>query len=134
MKLRALIHTLLPILICNAGCMEKNIENIDNSCVKGRYIGSYCEGVVVEILEESDISTDWEGMFDSKIYTNSVVASIDTTLLSTIGNREEIQKLILDGNAFYFQYKLGGYPRKEFDICEPSPFITIFNISKKPCS
>ncbi|MCH7414339.1 hypothetical protein MM213_12645 [Belliella sp. R4-6] len=133
MDLRALIHTLLSILFCIAGCMEKDIENIDNSCIKGRYIGSYCEGVVVEIMNESDIGKNWEGMFDSKEYTNSVVASIDTIFLSTIDNREEIEKFILDGNVFYFQYKLGGYPRKEFDICEPSSFITIFNISTIPC-
>ena len=132
MKPRVLIQIVVPALFCIAGCMEKNIENIDNSFIKGRYIGTYCEGIAVEILEESEIAKDWEGMFDSKKYTNSIVASIDTLFLSKTDSSEEIEKYILDGNVFYFQYKLGGYPRKGFNFCEPSSFITIFNISEKP--
>lgn len=105
-------------------------NDLDNSCIKGKYVGTYCEGIVVEILEESDIAMDWEGMFDSKTYMNSIVASIDTLFLSTLKNREEFEEFILEGNVFYFQYKLGGYPRKEYSICEPSSYITISNISK----
>jgi hypothetical protein len=130
MKPRTLIATLLLTLFCISSCIE---DNIGNSCVKGRYIGTYCEGAIIEILDDNNIGIDWVGMFNSNKYTNSIVASIDTVFLSEINNREEIEKFILDGNTFYFQYKLGGYPRKKFNICEPSSFVTIFNISKNQC-
>ncbi|EON79168.1 hypothetical protein ADIS_0397 [Lunatimonas lonarensis] len=89
--------------------------------------------MVVEILGESDIAKHWEGMFNSKKYANSVVASIDTIFLSQLPDRRELEEFILAGNIFYFQYRMGGYPRKEFSICEPSPFITILNITKTRC-
>jgi len=112
------------------GCLEKENAYI---CLQGRYLGTYCDGMVVEVLGESDITLDWEGMFDSKIYVNSVVASIDTVFLSHLQERRELEDFILAGNIFYFQYKMGGYPRKKFNVCNPSPFITIFNISKADC-
>jgi hypothetical protein len=110
--------------------LERESEEV---CIQGRYAGTYCDGMVVEILEESDIAMNWEGMFNSETYANSVVASIDTIFLSQLPDRREIEEFILAGNIFYFQYRMGGYPRKQFSICEPSPFITILNISKTRC-
>lgn len=121
----------LLILLClGVGCcFEKEKEN---PYTQGRYVGMYCEGVVLELFGSTDIAMDWEGMFDGERYTHSIVASIDTVFLSTLGNREELEEFILEGNPFYFEYKLGGYPRKQYSICEPSAFVTIFNISKMP--
>jgi hypothetical protein len=112
------------------GCLENEIRV---NCLQGRYIGSYCEGMVVEIIGESDIAIDWEGMFDSETYSNSIVASLDTVFFSQATDRNELESFILAGNSFYFQYIMGGYPRKQFDVCNPSPFITIFSISEMPC-
>ena len=112
------------------GCLENETRD---TCLQGRYIGSYCDGMVVEIMGESDIAIDWEGMFDSETYSNSVVASVDTVFLSRVADRSELEAFILAGNSFYFQYRMGGYPRKQFNVCNPSPFITIFNVSEMPC-
>lgn len=112
------------------GCLENETRD---HCLQGRFIGSYCEGMVVEIIGDSDIAINWEGMFDSETYSNSVVASLDTVFLSQATDRNELEAFILAGNSFYFQYRMGGYPRKQFNICNPSPFVTIFNISELPC-
>ncbi|WP_162419494.1 hypothetical protein [Cyclobacterium roseum] len=127
-------HFLLILLalvgFCAGGCLEKEAGEV---CLQGRYTGAYCEGMVVEILGESDIAMNWEGMFNSEAYTHSVVASVDTLFLSQLPDRTELEEYILAGNSFYFQYRIGGYPRKQYSICEPSPFITISTISKTRC-
>lgn len=112
------------------GCLENETRN---HCLQGRFIGSYCEGMVVEIIGDSDIAMNWEGMYDSETYSNSIVASLDTVFLSQATDRNELESFILAGNSFYFQYRMGGYPQKQFNICNPSAFVTIFNISEMPC-
>ena len=112
------------------GCLESEIRD---NCLQGRFIRPYCEGLVVEIIGDSDIAMNWEGMYDSNTYSNSIVASLDTVFLSQATDRNELESFILAGNSFYFQYRVGGYPRKQFNVCNPSAFVTIFNISEMPC-
>ena len=134
MKARIIFNAQLILIILIGSFFQRCLENeTRDNCIQGRYVGSYCEGMVVEVIGDSDISIDWEGMFDAEAYSNSVVASIDTVFLSQVADRNELEAFILAGNPFYFQYRMGGYPRKQFNICNPSPFITIFNISEMAC-
>lgn len=134
MKSRTIFNGQLILIITIGlfvqGCLENDTREI---CLQGRYAGAYCGGMIVEILGKSDIAKDWEGMFDSETYSNSVVASLDTVFLSQVAERNELEAFILAGNSFYFQYRMGGYPRKQFNLCNPSAFVTIFNISESLC-
>jgi hypothetical protein len=128
MKLLYLNISLLIIglIIVSNGCERST----PNQCIKGMFIGYYCEGFVIKILDNSNIGKSWNGMYDSKVYENSVVASVDSIYIKTITG---VNHYFTSGSIFYFKYIDGGYPRKEFNICDPSPFITITSMSTSPC-
>lgn len=124
---------LLPVIVAiviigNFGC-EKD-EIMINNCIKGKFIDTYCEGIVIQILDEADIGIDWNGMYDDKLFTNSVVASVDSLMAKSIATPEIY---FSTDSVFYFKYINGGYPRKQYNLCEPSSFITITYVSKSPC-
>lgn len=111
------------------GC-ENNDASLKQDCVRGRYVGPYCEGIVVEILDDHKIGQYWKSTYGTETYSNSVVASIDTTLLRSLSSAESY---FMEDSIFFFQYRDGGYARKLYNVCDPSPFITIFFVSKNSC-
>jgi hypothetical protein len=117
---------IIGLIIVNNGCERR----APNKCIKGMFIGYYCEGCVIKILDNSNIGKSWSGMYDSKLYENSVVASVDSIYIKTVPG---VNQYFTSGSIFYFKYIDGGYPRKEFNICNPSPFITITSLSISPC-
>jgi hypothetical protein len=120
---------LIPILVLvflAVSCRYQSLVTPD--CVHGRYVGRYCGGDVIQILDGHKIGKDWRGIFDDTQYTNSVVASIDSLLVKRIDT-----SYFSEGYEFYFQYTEGGYGRKTFENCEPSASITITSVSKDPC-
>jgi hypothetical protein len=96
-------------------------------------MGTYCGGVIVQILDDHDLGSDWQAPLGSGMqqYNHSVVASIDT-LLSPPGF-QSIQFFFPKDSIFYFQYTEGGYANKAYVLCEPTPSITIKVVSTKPC-
>jgi hypothetical protein len=105
------------------GCTEKVLTSKD--CIRGKYVTKYCGGYIVEILDESKIGRTWKDMRGIHSYKNSVVASIDTSFLKPLDFEKHFEKEAV----FYFRYTEGGYAQKQFDLCEPTPFITIISIT-----
>ena len=126
-KFSYLIH--LTSILLAFGCDSEKV--ITKGCVKGMYTGNYCEGIVVKILDGHEIGKDWDSMDGTVSYTNSIVASVDSLLIKRLSNPTSF---FTKDSIFYFQYKEGGYPRKQYNVCEPSSFITISFISKNPCN
>lgn len=123
---------ILPIIVATIiiGSCDKNEATINKNCIKAKFIGTYCEGIVIQIIDGADIGIDWNGMYDGKSYTNSVVASVDSLLAKSI----EVPEIYFSvDSVFYFKYNNGGYPRNHYNLCEPSAFITISYISKNRC-
>lgn len=108
-------------------CGKNNEVNL--ACVKGKYLGTYCEGAVIQLLDKAPIGKTWTSPFTDQRYQNCVVTSLDTTVFKGTTYPVSITK----DSTFYFTYKDGGYPRKQFNICEPSAFITITGVSETPC-
>lgn len=103
--------------------------NTEKQCVQGKYIGNYCEGAVIQLTDNKEIGKTWKSMYTNQIYQNCVIASFDTTVFEGATGSLFVQK----DSLLYFQYRAGGYPRKQYNICEPSPFITITSLSINPC-
>ena len=101
-----------------------------NECIKGMFLGYYCDGCVIKILDKSGIGKNWKATYTTEVYENSVVASVDSNYIKSSPG---IEQYLTQGSTFYFQYVDGGYPRKQYNICEPSPFITITSLSSTPC-
>lgn len=128
MFMKRIALLILSIVFFSFSCEDQDLKS---DCVHGKYIGDYCGGAVIQILDDHKIGRDWDNPFTTfgpETYTNSVVASIDT-LIST-GIDPDFFSL---GAEFFFKYRDGGYARKEFSNCEPSAFITITFISENPC-
>lgn len=106
-------------------------DNTINKCVKGKFIGPYCEGIAIEIMGGSKIGKTWKNPYGIDTYKNSVVASIDSIYAKTI---MDTNQFFSKDSIFYFLFREGGYPRQVFNVCEPSAFITITWISKSPCN
>lgn len=72
----------LPIIIAllGSGCERNDEAILKLPCIKGKYLGKYCEGVVIQILDDADIGKDWENMYTNQLYSNAVVASLDSLL------------------------------------------------------
>lgn len=117
---------IMGLTIVSNSCEEK----VSNQCTKGMFVGNYCNGCVIKILDNSSIGKNWKGMYDSKVYENSVVASIDTNYIKTVAGANNF---FTTGKIFYFKYIDGGYPSLQFNICDPSAFITINYLSSSPC-
>ncbi|MEI6050975.1 MAG: hypothetical protein WCS03_18960 [Bacteroidota bacterium] len=121
-----IVIILLGILTMNISC-EKG--NQINTCTKGMYIGSYCDGLVIKILDSSSIGKSWKATYGPETYEKSVVASVDSVYIKLV----DVNQYFIPGTVFYFNYVNGGYPRKTDNICVPEPFITITSLSTKPC-
>ncbi|MCL6260906.1 hypothetical protein M3O96_17515 [Aquiflexum sp. TKW24L] len=123
--IKIIAFLILPIGLFAFSCEDQDLK-LD--CIRGKYIGNYCEGAVIQILDDHKIARDWKSMFSDEVYTNSVVASIDTLIAKGLD-----PDFFSTDAVFYFKYREGGYGRKQFSICEPSAFVTITYISKNPC-
>lgn len=119
----------LLVLIQIVSCTNPSKDGDD--CVKGKFIGTYCDGYVIQILEDRVKGKDWEGIHNGKIYKNSLVASFDTTVFNSNSYPDPLNTK--SDSTFYFKFKEGGYPRQKFNVCEPSPFVTIIFTSPNPC-
>ncbi|WP_125185159.1 hypothetical protein [Botryobacter ruber] len=122
------VYLILFIGLFAFSCKDQPLIHTD--CVRGKYIGEYCEGVVIQIPDDHKIGKEWKSTYSSETYKNSVVASIDSLLAKSLGNPNSY---FSPDSVFYFKYKDGGYPRKQYNVCEPSAFITITFISKNSC-
>jgi len=111
--------------ICTTSCSQQNSMTY---CIKGKYVGSYCSGSVITILDKNGIGKTWKGQ-DGTNYTNAVVASVDSIYIKSVEHPENYFKA---GKIFYFKYRDGGYPRPEYNLCVPEPFITITYLSLTP--
>jgi len=123
--------TSIVLITLTAFASCTTLSKDENKCVKGKFIDTYCSGYVIQILDNSVKGKEWEGSHNGKLYKNSLVASFDTTIFTT-GTHPDPLNTELD-SIFYFKFREGGYPRQEFNICEPSPFITITYTSPNPC-
>ena len=97
-------------------------------CVKGKYLGPFCVGHLIEILDNHTLGSELKGV-NGKLYKNESVVDFDTNSFKppiTI-------KIFPRDSVFYFQYKDGGYPRFDMKACGPSASIIIINISSNPC-
>lgn len=111
---------------------HKTKSDFDSSqCIQGKYIGSYCFGSVIQILDTNTIGKNWKNHFNGLQYVNCVLASIDSIYYKSI---IDPSRYFSKDSIFYFKYIDGGYSSKLFVICEPSPFITITFLSPSPCN
>jgi hypothetical protein len=121
------IQLIIIVLIIVSDSCERTTTK---ECIKGMFLGYYCDGCVIKILDNSDIGKNWKATYTTEVYENSVVASVDSNYIKSYPG---IEQYLTQGSTFYFQYVDGGYPRKQYNICEPSPFITITSLSSTPC-
>jgi hypothetical protein len=113
---------LLTLLSCNGPV------SVDQQCVKGRFITGYCGGFVIQVLDGKPIGRDWKG-FSSQTLQNCVVANLDTLVFKGLPTTSLLEK----DSTFFFHYREGGYPQKEYILCHPAPFITITAASGRGC-
>ena len=113
---------LLALLSCNGP------KSLDQRCVKGRFIDGYCGGLVIQVMDGTPIGRDWKG-FSSQTLPNCVVANLDTLVFKGLPGTALPRK----DSIFYFQYREGGYPQKEYILCHPAPFITVVAASGAGC-
>jgi hypothetical protein len=118
---------LIGITIVINSCEKRSSER----CIKGMFVGPYCFGSVIQILDQSGIGKNWNNQFNGLQYTNCVLASVDSVYFKSIIDPE---RYFSKDSIFYFKYIEGGYSSQLFIICEPSPFITITSLSLVPCS
>lgn len=114
--------SLLVMLSCNGP------KSVNQRCVKGRFVTGYCHGLVIQVLDGTPIGQDWKG-FSSQTLQNCVVANLDTLVFKGLPGTDLPQK----DSTFYFRYREGGYPQKEYILCHPAPFITIIAASGTGC-
>jgi len=113
-------------IISTTSCSQ--YDNL-TSCTKGKYVGTYCSGSVINILDKNGNGKTWKGQ-DGTTYTNAFVASIDSVYIKSVEHPENYFK---PGTIIYFNYREGGYSRPEYNLCVPEPFITITYLSLSPC-
>jgi hypothetical protein len=112
-------------------CFSCQNEETPNDCVRGKYLGDYCGGKIVQVLDDHRIGSNWKSAFGPEHYINSLVASIDT---AAFGSAPVLVSIFSPDSLFYFKYRDGGYPRKEYNNCQPGPWITITFISDRSCA
>ncbi len=95
------ILCLLTLLSCNGHV------SVDQRCVKGRFITNYCGGLVIQVLDGKPIGRDWKG-FSAQTLQNCVVANLDTLVFKGLPSTSLLGK----DSTFYFQYREGGYPKR----------------------
>ena len=67
--------------------MKQDYVLVDGIKGKGQYVGTYCDGHVITVLDNSGIGKTWQG-YDGTTYTNAVVASVDSTYIKGIAHPE----------------------------------------------
>ncbi len=121
------MRTVSIILI---GIIAFSCKDTDISCLKGKFLDGYCEGVAIQILDDSKVGVDWSHpLWSSLKYENVVIASIDSVLNIDIN---ELSDLLGQDSVLYFSFREGGYPQIQYNLCYPAPFITITEISNDP--
>jgi hypothetical protein len=108
-----------------------DFPQVKNECIKGKFLGSYCSGYIIQILDNSNIGKTWKSELHGIEYKNCLVANLDTAVFK-ISTHKDALNASLD-SIIYFKFKEGGYPRQNFNICEPVPFVTITYTSPTPC-
>lgn len=105
-------------------------DGVQSRCLKGKYRGIYCEGALIQLFNDKGPGKTWKSQFDTRTFENCIVANLDTTVFKGVTDPYNMR----GDSIFYFQFRDGGYARKEFKVCEPSSFITITKTSSDPCS
>jgi hypothetical protein len=123
-------HFMVILVLLGFSCETQDEPTLNLRCVKGKYLGQYCEGIVIQILDDTKFGKDWKGFFTSQPYSNAVVVSLDSLLIKSGYNPRSLSST---DSIFYFRLKDGGYPRKQYNVCEPSPFMTVFLVSNEAC-
>ncbi len=103
-------------------------ESVNSRCVQGRYITDYCEGVVIQILDQTPLGQAWTDP-SGQGCPNCVVASLDTLVFK--GSPTSF--FPVGKTPFYFKYRDGGYPQKAYALCNPAPSITVTALSETVC-
>lgn len=117
------------VLILAFSSCDKLAER-NPSCLQRKYLGDYCEGAVIQLPFGQPIGRSWKSPFAEQRYQNCLIASFDSTVFK--GMSTTLLTAQRD-STFYFQYKEGGYPSRQYSICEPSAFVTITAVSSTPC-
>jgi len=120
---------IVAIILMAIGSSCNRNDSQPSKCVKGKLVEFYCDGIVVQIIDNHAIGKDWNG-YNSIFYKNSVLASLDSNIFKQPFSISIFPK----DSVFYFQYKEGGYPRLQKNNCSPSAFITIVSTSPNPCT
>nr|WP_295924600.1 hypothetical protein [uncultured Dyadobacter sp.] len=124
-------HLFLILFTAIAGFLScVDADGVQSRCLQGKYLGMYCEGAVIQLFNDEGPGKTWKNQFGTTMFTNCVVANLDTTVFKGITDPFNMK----GDSVFYFQFRDGGYARKEFKVCEPSSFITITKTSLGPCS
>lgn len=105
--------------------------NQESPCVRGKYVGQYCDGSIIQILDDHKIGRDWDSIFEDKHYENCFLASIDSTLTNQV---KFPMVFASNDSVFYFRFVEGAYERKQYSLCLPVPFVTIIFASNNSCS
>lgn len=126
-----LVIIALGIGLLGTSCKHNDAFPEENTCVKGKYLFSYCHGVIIGL----DGNTSLKGQtlrnpFTNQEFDNAVSASIDYENLAGV---MDSLRAIPVGTEFYFRYKEGGIPRKEFMNCEYESTITFTYLSSQSC-
>jgi len=108
-----------------------DFPQVKNECIKGKFIGTYCSGYIIQILDNSNIGKTWKSELYGTEYKNCLVANLDTTVFKIPTYNDALN--MSSDSIIYFKFQQGGYPRRNFNICEPVPFVRITYTSTDPC-
>ena len=120
-----LLITLIPMITFSCD------DDLESPCVKGKYLGQYCGGAVIQILDDHNVGRDWDSIFEDKRYENCFLASIDSTLTK---QGHSPKAFASSDSVFYLRFIDGGYVRNQYNNCQPVPFVTVTFASNQSCS
>lgn len=125
--MKRLFSFFLAGIIGLLGC--EGSSEVGEKCVKGKYLGKvpYCSGNIIQILEGTDAGKTWTS--EGHTYENCFAASLDSVYAKSASDPFNLKQ----DSVFYFTYREGGYPRKEYVACEPESFITITQTFLNSC-
>jgi hypothetical protein len=126
--MKCFIFTSLASLIGLLSCVDS--PDFKEKCVKGKYLGTvpYCLGNVIQILDGTNSGKTWTS--DGRVYENCFAASLDSVYAKSVSDPFNLKQ----DSIFYFTYREGGYPRKEYVACQPESFITITQTYLNSCA
>jgi hypothetical protein len=91
-------------------------------------MGTYCEASVFQLLDDSKIGKSWETSF-GQIYTNCLLANVDTNYVKRTPSIPALTK----DSIYYVYFRVGSYPRRQYNLCEPGAFVIITDFATSPC-